>query len=161
MDGAHGAAIQHLLLLSFACAMMCQGCIMNTGGDQIKVGNISGSKGVAIGRQAQATVTESYGVTGAELTKLFATVYQRIDARPPDPDVDKAELAETVQKVEEEAKKGEEANPNRVQRLLKTLGLMAPDILEVTLACLTSPVAGITTALKKVAEKAKAEASAG
>ena len=135
------------------------GITMTTGGDRINVGNVSGSKGIAVGRGAQATVTETLGVTGDELTKLFATVYRQIEARPADPTVDNDEIKETVGKVEEEAKKGEQASPGRLERLLKTLGTMAPDILDVTLACLTSPVAGITAALKKVAEKAKTEAA--
>jgi len=36
---------------------------------------------------------------------------------------------------------------------------MASDIFDVTVACLTSPVAGTATAIRKVAEKAKEEAS--
>jgi hypothetical protein len=35
---------------------------------------------------------------------------------------------------------------------------MAPDILDVTVACLTNPVAGVATAIRKIAEKAQAEA---
>jgi hypothetical protein len=126
------------------------------GGDKITVGDISGSTGVAIGRGAQATVTQGLG--GDEIASLFAEIYQQIEARPEDPDVDKEELTETVQKVQEEAAKGEEANPNKVERWLKFLSDMAPDILNVTVACLTNPVAGVATAIRKIAEKAKAEA---
>jgi hypothetical protein len=112
------------------------------GGDKIAVGDISGSTGVAIGRGAQATVTRT-GLSGDEIARLFAAVYRRIEARPEDPDVDKEELTETVRKIQREAAKGEAANPNRVARWLKTLALMASDIFDVTVACLTSPVAGI------------------
>jgi hypothetical protein len=126
------------------------------GGDKIEVGNVSG-KGIAIGRDAQATVTE--GVSVEELAKLFAAVYQRVDGRPEDPNVDKDEIAESIQKIEQEAAKGEEANPNKVEQWLKTLATMAPDILEVTTACLLNPAAGVATVIKKVAEKARAEAA--
>ncbi|MEJ2265389.1 MAG: hypothetical protein P8X95_18240 [Anaerolineales bacterium] len=126
------------------------------GGDKITVGDISGSTGVAIGRGAQATVTQGLG--GEDIARLFAEIYQQIEARPEDPDVDKEELTETVQKVQEEAAKGEEANPNKVERWLRFLGSMAPDILDVTVACLTNPVAGVATAIRKIAEKAQAEA---
>jgi hypothetical protein len=88
-------------------------------------------------------------------------VYKQIEARPEDPDVDKEELTETVQKVEQEAAKGEEANPTKMERWLKFLGDMAPDILEVTAACLTNPLAGVGTVIRKIAEKASAEAGAG
>jgi hypothetical protein len=37
---------------------------------------------------------------------------------------------------------------------------MAPDIFEVTAATLANPIAGITTVIRKVAEKAQAEAAA-
>jgi hypothetical protein len=125
------------------------------GGDKITVGDISGSSGVAIGRGAQATVTQELG--GEDIAKLFAEIYKQIEARPEDPDVDKEELTETVQKVQEEANKGEEANPKKVERWLKFLGSMAPDILDVTVACLTNPAAGVATVIRKVAEKAKEE----
>lgn len=53
---------------------------------------------------------------------------------------------------------GEAANPTKVERWLRALALMASDIFDVTVACLTNPVAGIATVIRKVAEKAKAEA---
>jgi len=87
------------------------------GGDKIEAGDISGT-GIAIGRGAQATVTQGLG--GDEIAKLFADIYQQIEACPEDPDVDKEELIETVQKIQQEAAKGEEANPNEVERWLKT-----------------------------------------
>jgi hypothetical protein len=125
------------------------------GGDKITVGDISGSTGIAIGRGAQASVTQGLG--GDEIAKLFDAVYQQIEARPEDPDVDKKELTETVQKIQGEVAKGEEANPNRVERWLKTLAIMADDIFEVTVACLSNPVAGVATVIRKVTEKAKEE----
>jgi hypothetical protein len=126
------------------------------GGDKITVGDISGT-GVAIGRGARAAVTQGLG--GAEIARLFEAVYQKIEARPEDPDVDKAELTQTVEKIQREAAKGEAANPNKVERWLKTLGMMAPDILEVTAACLLNPIAGIGTVIRKVVEKAGEEAA--
>jgi hypothetical protein len=126
-------------------------------GDKITVGDVSGT-GIAIGRGAQAAVTQGLG--GQDIATLFAAVYQQIETRPEDPDVDKAELTETVQKVEAEAAKGEEASPKRIERWLKYLGSMAPDVLDVTVACLTNPVAGVATVIRKIAEKAKGQARA-
>jgi hypothetical protein len=127
------------------------------GGDKITVGDISRSTGVAIGRGAQATVTQGLG--GDEIARLFAEVYQQIKTRSEDPDVDKEELTETVQKIQGEVARGEEANPHKVERWLKTLAGMADDIFEVTVACLTSPAAGVATVIRKVAQKAKEEAA--
>ena len=128
----------------------------DVGGDKITVGDISGSDGIAIGRGAQATVTK--GVSGEELAQLFGNIYQKIEARPEDPDVDKDELVGTVQKIEKEAEKGEKANSKKVERWLKFLAEMAPDILEVTAAALANPVAGVATAIGKIAKRAQAEA---
>jgi hypothetical protein len=125
------------------------------GGDKITAGDVSGTS-IAIGRGAQASVTQGLG--GDELAKLFAAVYQQIEARPEAPDVDKEELTDTVQKIQDEVAKGEQANPNKVERWLGNLAKMAPDILDVTVACLTSPAVGIATVIRKIAEKAKAEA---
>lgn len=126
------------------------------GGDKISVGDITSSTGIAIGRGAQATVSQGLG--GDEIARLFEAIYQQIEARPADPDVDKEELTETVQKIEKETAKGDAANPSKVERWLKTLALMASDIFDVTVACLTSPVAGIAAVIRKVAEKAKEKA---
>ena len=59
-----------------------------------------------------------------------------------------------------EAAKDEEANPNKVERWLHNLAAMAPDIVEVVVGCLTHPAAGVGTVIRKIAEKARAEAQA-
>lgn len=125
------------------------------GGDKITVGNISSSSAVAIGQGAQATM--QYGLSSNDLAMLFKKVYQQIDARPEDPNVEKAELTQTVQNIETETAKGEQANSTKIERWLRNLAAMAPDILDVTLACLTSPLTGVASALRKIAAKAKEE----
>ncbi len=126
------------------------------GGDRITVGDISGGKGIAIGRSARATVTEGLG--GEEIARLFAEAYERIEARPADPDVDKQELTETVEKIQGEVARAEEANPKKLERWLKFLAGMAPDIFEVVASSLTSPAAGIAAVVRNVAERAQKEA---
>lgn len=84
-------------------------------GDKITTGDISGT-GVAIGRGASATVSQTQGITGEDLAKLFANIRHQIEVRPEDPDVDKEELAETVEKVEQETVKGEQANTKKIAR---------------------------------------------
>jgi hypothetical protein len=124
-------------------------------GDQIKIGHIGSMKQSVIG---SGTVNVHQGLGGDELTELFASIYECIKARPPDPDVDKEELSENVQRIEREAAKGEEANDNKIERWLRTLAAMAPDIFEVTVAALTHPLAGVATAIRKIALKASEEA---
>ena len=95
--------------------------------------------------------------SGDEIALLFEAIYKQIKDRPEDPDVDKEEVADTVQKIEQEAAKGEQANVKKVERWLGFLANMAPDILKVTAATLANPVAGVATAIRLIAEKAQAE----
>ncbi len=125
------------------------------GGDKTQI--ITG-EGVGVGSGAKVAVDKPSGISGDELAELFAAIYQKIEARPVKPDVDKEEIKETVQKIEAEANKGSEANDEKVARWLKNLLMMAPDIFEVTVASLINPVSGIGTALRLVAERAQKEA---
>jgi hypothetical protein len=136
-----------------------RGTHVDTGGGAYVGGQVTVSGGDFVGRDQVKTVT--HGLSGDDLARLFAQVYQTIEARPEDPDVDKEDLTELVQKVQREAAKGEEANPTKVERWLKFLGEMAPDILEVTAACLTHPAAGVATAIREIAARAGAEAGSG
>ncbi len=125
------------------------------GGDQYTVGDISDSTGIAIGPHATATVTE--GVSGPELAQLFQTVAQQIAARPADPDVDKKEIADVVAQIEKETRTREAPNENKLERWLRHLAQMAPDILDVIAASMISPVTGTTAVLKKIVDKVKKE----
>lgn len=124
-------------------------------GDKISVGNISRNKGVAIGRGARVEIKS--GINAEELSQLFAPVYQKIGTRPSDPLVEKEEITDQVERIEKEVASGERAEPAKIERWLKNLAAMAPDILDVTLAALTSPVAGISMTIRKIAQKVKEE----
>jgi hypothetical protein len=119
-------------------------------GDKTIMGNVSNST-VAAGSGAQGS--SSQGVSGKELIALFDSVYRRIESRPEKPEVDKEELKESVSRIQTEAGKGEEANPAKLQRWLRTLADVAPDILEVTVSSLINPAAGVASAIRRVAEK--------
>jgi hypothetical protein len=125
-------------------------------GDTTIVHDISNSQGVAVGTNAQATV--SYGVSGEQLADLFAPIYSRIQQRPEEPGVDKQQLKKAVQDVERETARGEQANGNTIRGWLRFVAAVAPDILDVVLSTLTSPLAAIATLVRKIAEEAKQEA---
>lgn len=129
----------------------------SVGGDQISVSQVTGST-LAVGREAHVEIQQ--GVSGAELGELFERIYARIQERPTAPDVEKEEIVDTVQRIEGEVAKGEEANTSKLERWLKTLAQMAPDIFDVVAATLTSPAAGIATVIRKVIAKARQEAGA-
>ena len=125
------------------------------GGDKISVGNISGSHGVAIGRGARVKIQS--GADAKELAELFSAIYQTIESRPPDPLVEKEEIVDQVKRIENEVAAGEKAEPAKVERWLRNLATMAPDILDVTVAAITGPAAGIYMAIRKIAQKVKEE----
>src|SRR6266851_10518530 len=106
--------------------------------------------GDIVGRDKITTTTITNGLSADQFQQLaaaFAKIYQQIDARPPDPNVEKDEIKRAVDDVQTEVQKGEAANPTKVERWLANLGNMAPDILKVTAATLASPAAGIATAI--------------
>ena len=94
-----------------------------------------------------------------ELEKLFKRAHKKIKTRPEDPKVAKEKLENQVKKIETEAAKGETADQTKLERWLKILAKMAPDIVEVMAASLAGPVAGFTVVFKKIVERAKASSA--
>ncbi len=131
------------------------------GGDKVSGDKIGGNKvtvkdstGVVVGDRSQVSV----GLSGEDIAMLFGPVHQKIGNLAVDPD-DKEEMTEIVRKIEKEVVKGEEADPDKVERWLRFLGQMSGDVLEVAAAALAGPTAAVATIIKNVARKAKEEAS--
>jgi hypothetical protein len=91
------------------------------------------------------------------LDQAFRQIHQKVEARPPDPNVEKDEIQDAVKRIEVETRKGEAANPDRLERLLLTLGGMADDIFQVVTATLANPALGIAKTIQLIAQKAKEE----
>jgi len=70
---------------------------------------------------------------------------------------EKKDLKEQVTKIQEEAAKGTQTDSNRLEKLINTLGVMAPDIFEVAVATLANPLAGVGLVLKKIGDRARLE----
>ncbi|MBK8049165.1 MAG: hypothetical protein IPK16_19835 [Anaerolineales bacterium] len=80
------------------------------GSGDVIIASVQGS-GVAVGKDIHQSVSQPAGVQGQTvLDRMFATVNKRIDARADDPNVEKDEIRELVQKIREEAAKGGAAN---------------------------------------------------
>ncbi len=122
-------------------------------GDNITVGDVSESIGIAVGKNIKVEVTN--GISAEEIAKAFAPLLQAVQAKAESPEKVMAQTA--VQGLEAEASKREEAQEGNVQKWIDILGNMAPDIWEVAVDTFTNPVKGLSTVFKKVAEKAKAE----
>jgi vacuolar-type H+-ATPase subunit E/Vma4 len=129
----------------------------SSSGDHYTVnGNISG--GVVVqGPDAKVSV-HNEGMDAKELSALFEQVYQKISERSEDPNVDKEEIEQKVKQIEAEAAKGEQADPTMLQRWLKNLDEIAPDIVDVIAASLGGPVSVFTVVFKKIVERARKQA---
>ena len=105
-------------------------------------------------------ITTTYGdpAAAATLAEAFKRIDALIAARKEDPAVEKDEIKETVGRIAAEAQKGDEASTPKVERWLRTLGQMAPDIWQVTTATLANPALGLATAIRLIAQKAQQEA---
>ena len=129
---------------------------MRVEGDIITVGEVGAGAAVAAGRSASASVGQSSDLAES-LAQWRSQMVTEIEALPDLSDDEKQDLQDQVDKIQEEAAKAEEADPGRLERLINTLSVMAPDIFEVAAATLVNPLAGIGLAIKKVGDKAKLE----
>ena len=123
--------------------------------------NISGAGNVSIGGDVvgrdKITTTTAGAGPQAELAQQFQQIQAQIETLPGKDAVDKEELKDTVKKIEAEAKKGDQAKVERVERWLMNVGAMSDDIFQVTVATLTNPVLGLAKAVQLIAQKAKDE----
>jgi len=71
----------------------------------------------------------------------------------------KAEVKEIQSTVTEAAQKNEKVDEGFLSRRFRNIARMAPDVLDVVVATLGNPLAGLGVAVKKIAEKAKTDAS--
>lgn len=128
-------------------------------GDQAQVtqtfveGGVHGGAVVTAGRDAQVTPL----ATSEQIRALFEPILQQIRARPDDPNVDKDEIVQHVEKIRDEAAKGEQANPSKIERWLRFLLGMAPDIWDVVVKTLANPLHGLAEVARKVAARAREE----
>jgi hypothetical protein len=128
----------------------------------VRVGNISDISGNV--NVAGGNITTHHSVTGlsaAEIKQLFDGLYSQIDARPQTSPADKedikAEVKEIQSTVTEAAHKNEKIDESFLSRRFRNIARMAPDVLDVVVATLGNPLAGLGVAAKKIAEKAKEE----
>ena len=129
---------------------------IDTGGGAYVGRKVTVEGGDFVGRDQFKTV----GLSGPEIADLFEPIYAAIEARRDTSPDDRADIKAEVEEVQAEATKGEAADEGFLARRLRNLKRMAPDILDVVLAALANPAAGLGTVARKVAEKMRAEAGA-
>jgi transposase-like protein len=134
----------------------------NSKSTSVRVGNISDISGNV--NVAGGNITTHHTITGlsaAEIKQLFDGLYSQIDTRantsPADKEDIKAEVKEIQSTVTEAAQKNEKIDESFLSRRFRNIARMAPDLLDVVVATLANPLAGLGVATKKIAEKAKEE----
>jgi len=108
-------------------------------------GNIVGDNNTSIVSKISSTSTE--------FAQAFEKIYGSI-AKVSDP-VIREETKDLVKKIETEAQKGDKADQSSVERWLRFLADMAPDIKDVVVNTLSNPILGFSTVIQKVIAKAK------
>lgn len=91
----------------------------------------------------------------AALAQWQAQMETKIEADPNLSTDDKQDLKDLIAKIQTEAGKGEQADSNRLEKLINTLAVMGPDIFEVAIATLANPFSGIGIVLKKIGDRVK------
>ncbi len=83
------------------------------------------------------------------------------DSRPQTNAADKADLKSEVQEIQtviaESVKDNASPDEGFLSRRFRNIARMAPDVLDVVVATLGNPLAGLGVAVKKIADKAKEE----
>jgi len=132
----------------------------------IKVGNISDISGNV--NIAGGNITTHHTVTGlsaAEIKQLFDGLYTAIETRADTPKADKEDLKAEVKEIQstvtEAVKKNEKLDEGFLSQRFRNIARMAPDMLDVVVATLGNPLAGLGLAVKKIAEKAREEVGEG
>lgn len=130
--------------------------------ESVRVGDISDVKGNVniAGRNIHQKITT--GLTGTEIKQLFDTVYNRIETRPDTSTSKKEDLKADVQQIQlivtEAAQKDKKVDETLLSRHFRNIARMAPDIVDVIVATVAHPLAGLGALVKKIAQKAKEEA---
>ncbi|HSD84856.1 MAG TPA: CHAT domain-containing protein [Anaerolineae bacterium] len=100
--------------------------------------------------------------SSADIASLFATIYRQIDAYPDLKPRDKEDLKADVKDVEAETTKvaqGQKADESFLERRLRSIARMAPDILDVMATTFASPALGAATIIRKVIARVRQETS--
>lgn len=127
-----------------------------------KVGNISSVSGtVNIAGGNITTHQTTTGLNGAEIKQLFDGLYTVIESNNKVSSTKKEDIKAEVQEIQstvtEAAQKNEKVDEGFLSRRFRNIARMAPDVLDVVVATLANPLAGLGVAVKKIAEKAKEE----
>ena len=126
----------------------------------VKVGNISGVNGnINIAGGNITTHHTTISLSAVQIKQLFDELYTAIEADPKASPADKEDIKAEVKDIQttvtEAAQKNEKVDESFLARRFHNIARMGPDVLDVVVAMLGNPLAGMGVAVKKIAEKAK------
>jgi len=124
-------------------------------GDVIRIQNVGAGSAVAAGRGAKASVINNESLSA--IVEWMAQLNKKVDSLPDISRAEKEDIKQQVEKIGDEAQKGSKVEVGRLEKLINTISVMAPDIFDVVIASLASPLAGIGLVIKKIGDKAKLE----
>jgi hypothetical protein len=126
---------------------------VNTGGGAYIEGTVNTGGGAFIGRdQRITTTTTTTGASPETLAEAFSRLYQALETKPDG--LQKTVGQQALQQLEQEAKKGPQADEKKVEESFHILAML-PDIAEVAVQTFLNPVQGVSLAFQKIARKAK------
>ena len=125
-----------------------------------KISDVSGEINIA-GNNITA-IKFTNGFSASEIKQLFDQLYVAIEtnakASSENKEDLKAEVKEIQATVTEAAQKNEKVDEGSLACRFRNIARMAPDVLDVVVATLANPLAGLGVTVKKIAEKAKEDA---
>ncbi len=125
------------------------------GGINVK-GNVdTGGGDIAAGNIKKRDVYQTYGSNDVRIQSLFQPVYQQIESRGGLKKDDKEDLAAAVKEIEQAVVEKEDVDETFIERRLRNIARIAPDILDVVLKTLANPVVGLASVAQKIAQKAE------
>ncbi len=128
---------------------------IQTGGGAYIGGSVSvDGNSKFVGRDDNSTS----GASAEQIAQLFQAIYKQIDQKSDLKPEDKQDLHADVHDVQTEVAKGDQADESFLERRLRNIQRMAPDILDVIVTTFADPALGLATVVQKVAATAKAEA---
>ena len=128
----------------------------------IEIGDIHDISGGITSIAGGGVFIQQTGPSVPEMKQLFDQLYTAIESNaktsPADKEDIKAEVKEIQSTVTEATQKNEKVDEGFLSRRFRNIARMAPDVLDVVVATLGNPLAGLGVAVKKIAEKAKEDA---
>ena len=119
----------------------------------VRISDVSGSNiNIAGGDINQVIANGDYMGGDKNIQIVFGRIRREIEKLPDG--IEKQEANETLDKLEAESHKGDQANENRVERWFKFLAETAPDAWDVAVKTFINPIDGVGEVFRKVAQRA-------